>query len=232
MAYYRGPSIPLNGLEVFLDAGNSKSYTGSGSSFKDISTKNRNAALTGSQLYSNEGGGSLYTSTNVDIASFNINTFTSISLTQGSFFLWLKIPSAIAAQSIIFSDGGSTSNFIYFYRNSHWPDNQWGWLIYYLKGDASIGYILPTPTYTPDTWYLTGFTYTSSGVYKLYINGALSNTTTATNFVSWNRTGSNTPTLKTYATNTGYFSSFLHYSRPLSDNEISQLYNGFRTRYL
>jgi hypothetical protein len=230
MAYYRGPNIPLNNLEVFLDVGNTKSYTGL--MLNDLSKKNKNATLTGSELYSSDGNGSLYTSTDTNIATFATNTFTTISLNEGSFFIWVKIPSAIAVNSTIFTDGGSSQNFIQFYRNSHWSNNQWGWLIYYLKNDASIGYILPTPTYTADTWYMTGFTYSSSGVYKLYINGILNNTTTATDFASWNRTGANTPYIKTYASNAGYFSSFIHYSRALSDSEILQFYNGIKGRFI
>lgn len=52
MGFYRGPHIVTDGLVLSLDAGNTKSYPGSGTTWFDKSGNNRNGTLTNSPTFS------------------------------------------------------------------------------------------------------------------------------------------------------------------------------------
>lgn len=73
-------SIVTNGLVLNLDAGNSSSYSGSGTTWTDISGSGNNGTLVGSPTYnSNDLGGSITTNTTQYISTgynFSANTFT------------------------------------------------------------------------------------------------------------------------------------------------------------
>lgn len=64
MSYGREPPNTINpivtsGLQLYLDAGNSSSYSGSGSTWRDLSPYGRNATLQASPTYSSANGGYL-----------------------------------------------------------------------------------------------------------------------------------------------------------------------------
>lgn len=55
MAYNNGPTISTNGLVLMLDAGNRKSYAGSGTSWNDLSGNNRHFTIYGSPTFNPSG---------------------------------------------------------------------------------------------------------------------------------------------------------------------------------
>lgn len=59
MALSHSPSIVTNGLVFCLDAGNTKSYVGSGTTWRDISTTRNNGTLVNTPTYSSTSGGYL-----------------------------------------------------------------------------------------------------------------------------------------------------------------------------
>lgn len=59
MAYNNGPRIISDGLVLCLDAGNRKSYVGSGTSWVDLSGNNNNGELINGPTFNNVNGGSL-----------------------------------------------------------------------------------------------------------------------------------------------------------------------------
>jgi hypothetical protein len=56
---FTGPQIVTNGLVLYLDAGNSKSYPTTGTTWYDRSGNGRNGTLTNGPTYSTDGGGSI-----------------------------------------------------------------------------------------------------------------------------------------------------------------------------
>jgi hypothetical protein len=58
VACFAGPEIVENGLVLSLDAGNTKSYPGSGSTWFDLSGNGRNATLFNSPTFDSNNGGS------------------------------------------------------------------------------------------------------------------------------------------------------------------------------
>lgn len=59
MAVYAGPEIIENGLVLSLDAGNRKSYLGSGTTWTDLSGRGNTGTLTNGPTYNSSNGGSL-----------------------------------------------------------------------------------------------------------------------------------------------------------------------------
>ena len=59
MALVHSPQIAMNGLVLCLDAGNTKSYPGSGTSWTDLSGNNAVGTLTNGPTYSSSNGGFL-----------------------------------------------------------------------------------------------------------------------------------------------------------------------------
>lgn len=57
MSYNNGPKIITDGLIMCLDAGNSKSYPGTGGTWYDLSGYNNHATVYGSSVYSTDDGG-------------------------------------------------------------------------------------------------------------------------------------------------------------------------------
>lgn len=57
MALQHSPSIATSGLILYLDAANSKSYSGSGTTWTDLSGNNNNATSTGSPSYTSGNSG-------------------------------------------------------------------------------------------------------------------------------------------------------------------------------
>lgn len=59
MSYHNGPRIVTDGLVLYLDAGNSKSYTGSGTVWNDLSGNGNNGTLINGPTYSSLNKGSI-----------------------------------------------------------------------------------------------------------------------------------------------------------------------------
>ncbi len=59
MGRYHSPQIVTSGLVFCLDAGNNKSYVGTGVTWRDLSSTKNNGTLTGSPTYSSTSGGYL-----------------------------------------------------------------------------------------------------------------------------------------------------------------------------
>jgi len=57
MAFFRGPNVVTDGLVLALDAANSKSYPGSGTTWRDISGNNSTGTLTNGPTFSSANGG-------------------------------------------------------------------------------------------------------------------------------------------------------------------------------
>lgn len=123
------PTITTSGLILYLDASNPASYSGSGTTWNDLTVQNNTASLVGSPTLSN--GPSSFTFGSNIYAS---TTKTNISLTTATFIAWVN-PSQTQGTytGIIFSRngfGGSTvpaTGLDLYINNSvgyHWADMQ------------------------------------------------------------------------------------------------------------
>jgi len=95
MSYFNGPKIVNDGLVLCLDAANSKSYIGSGTTWNDLSGNNNTGTLTNGPTYSGGNGGVIITDAVDDYIS--INDSTSLRLTTGfTVGMWVKFNNAIS----------------------------------------------------------------------------------------------------------------------------------------
>ena len=79
-----GPRIVTDGLVLCLDAGNSKSYPGSGTAWNDLSRNGNNGTLNGPTFNSADRGSIVFDGTN-DYVSTN---YTQPAYTTASSFTW------------------------------------------------------------------------------------------------------------------------------------------------
>ena len=106
MSYFNGPKIVSDGLVLCLDAGNTKSYIGSGTAWNDISGNNNTGTLTNGPTYTSSFGGSIVFDGTNDKITTSAN-FTFGSTTQKSYNIWFKTASS-TQQTLIFL--GANSN--------------------------------------------------------------------------------------------------------------------------
>lgn len=98
--------IITNGLVVNLDAGNTASYSGTGTTWTDLSGNSRNGTLVNGTSYSSANGGSLiFDGINDYVAIANLSPIFN-GVTNFSIDMWIKVPNpSSGAFNSIFSYG-------------------------------------------------------------------------------------------------------------------------------
>jgi len=216
------PSIVTDGLVINLDAGFVSSYPKGGTGWKDLSGNMIDGNLVNGVSYSSVNGGSLVFDGTDDVCRLPINTFTAGSPQNGTFIIDMTFPILnTSVSTILFSDGGTTNNLIYLYRNTNFGVNSYSWLIY-----TNIGARLLGGTYLPGERYQIAYTFDSLGNVAAYRDGVLINSSTwPPGSTSWSRNGTLIPAIRPSSTgNPGSISSFMYYNRALSATEILQNY--------
>lgn len=156
------PSILKNGLSVYLDAGSSKSYPGTGSFWYDLSGNNIMGTLTNGPTYNSSNGGSLV----FDGVNDVVNSTTSIiNRTNGqeiTVSCWIR-PNRTSGQYSVFctnrSDDTSLYNWIFY---QHITD---GAISFHGSAQYKSSYIP-----IPNVWINVVNTVTTSGLSTLYVN--------------------------------------------------------------
>ena len=236
MAVNYNTSIVTNGLVLALDAANRKSYSGSGTTWTDLSGNNNSSSLQNSPAY-NTGNQGYFT--------FNgTNQYSSFTSTSG-FGVTNASPAASMSMWVNLSrkGGSGSSNYqsIAGFRNNSNAD------FYFLlldSGGASVstearvrttvsGYDINVPFLNYfQQWTHIVFVVNSTKS-ELYFNGLSvgSNTSISGNFgaTSSFRIG-NDFTSNAYWTS-GNISNFLFYNRALLADEITKNFNAHRGRY-
>jgi hypothetical protein len=213
-----GGGIVTSGLIVHLDAGNSASYSGSGTTWTDLSGNGNNATLIGSPSFTASPGFFDITS---DSTYVRLNKY-SHGTNPLTYSLWVNF------------DTNKTWNTLL--ENGNWSDSlliraQFGLqLAIYAKG-TEIGNRSWTPT--TGVWYNVAYT-RSGSTNTMYINGAQlgatftdqTNMTFADQYMFLMRSQH---TGDQYVD--GKFAQFAIYNRGLSASEITQNFDALKTRY-
>lgn len=221
MSYSNGPRIITNGLVSYLDAGNIKSYSGTGTTWVDITGNSKNCTLYNSPIYSTFNKGYF----NFD----GINDYGIINhSTAGNSFsvdIWFNISSLppLGEYTFLLSYGDSYYDWaLAFY------DTQ----LYIFYEGLTADEIISPPIVT-NTWYNFHLIYNSSSTLSsFYLNnnflGSLSMSIPAnyTNII----VGSSSSVSPEYLYN-GKISSIKLYNNILSSDEIRQNYNVIKGRY-
>jgi len=224
MSLSHSPSIVTNGLTLYLDAANIKSYPGTGTAWNDLSSNNKNATLTNSPAYTSSGAGSYFTFLSAS------NQYATISgsqtLTQATFIVWIY-RSGIQPfyAGILFSRSTATSGLGF--RDT---TNQIG----YTWNDAGNTYNWASGLVVPDsTWCMCAISISStSATAYLYQNSGI---TSSINSVAHSSSTLDSLNLARDSLNVRYFNgrigNAMLYDRALSQTEISQNFDAQRGRY-
>jgi len=110
MSYSNGPKMVTTGLVMCLDAGNRKSYPGSGTSWIDLSGNSNNGTLTNGPTFSIANGGSIV----FDGANDQIDCGNALSLqiTIGTISAWFNATSANSGYNGIITKRHAWSLFV------------------------------------------------------------------------------------------------------------------------
>jgi hypothetical protein len=224
--------IVQNGLQLWLDAGNTASYPGSGTTWTDLSGNSYNATLVNTPTFSSTNGGEF---------DFNgTDEYATIYTLPGTLFtsnwtmqFWVKWDNIIS-DKCLFSQGTATNNsgLHLITRSSGVTGNQPRYVFAMFNNDESTTTLATTSSYV----FLT-FIYNSSTYEKqVYINDTLS-TAYASVENQYLATNSNAEIgrLGWSGTNINYFDGQLAqiymYNRILTSDEINQNYNNGKGRY-
>ena len=248
-----GGFTPLvsSGLILNLDASNTLSYSGSGTTWTDLSTTGSNATLINGVGYTSLNNGALtFDGVNDyingggnDIFNFTDNT-KDLPFTMSG---WCY--RNVLGTFLLLNKGDTgTANFEA-YQMQFTPDNKFGVYLYDGSG-AKNSVSTTTTTFTNNTWYNWCVTYagnngnepTSYNYIKIYINGVLQPATGSTyggyarmrylNLSNplWLGSFGSTGTYS-FIQNSGKIAQYLIYNRVLTTTEITQNFNAKRSLY-
>lgn len=202
-----------DGLVLCLDAGNTKSYPGTGTTWFDRSGNGNHGTLVGGPTYNSSNGGSIVMD-GVDDYISSV-TLSTLSITDITIQVWIY-PTNISSYTTIFD---TTSRHL-----SLWIGNTfYGLGGYSTAGSASFNW-------QNNTWVcVTMFKSSSAGQIIKNNYDFFENVTTGSTFTNQLQFGSNpsgggTPFV-------GRYGSIRLYNRALSQSEIRQNFNATRGRY-
>jgi hypothetical protein len=214
MAIHYNTKTVTDGLVLALDAGNPKSYPGSGTVWSDLSGNGNNGTLTNGPTYSSANGGSIV----FDGSSGYVNAPLTKAATC-TFSCWASSTN-VSNNPMIFNAGPSGSGPDLYFNSGYITWNIW---------DSGNNFALIPATANNGKFHHYVVVNDASSGAKLYYDGNLLGTATYRNASSnTNLTiGGNTNTFMW----TGNISNFTVHNRALSAAEIAQNYNALKSRY-
>lgn len=229
LASGKSTGIVTNGLILNLDAGNTASYPGTGTTWTDLTGNGNNGTLVYGVGYSPSNGGYLTFDGINDYVDLGSNS--AFNLVNISISIWVKL------------DTTASNNFIAGrYYNTNIEN---GWIIYYnpttqkIRFDgreSSAAYIgnQSINSYNVNTWYNLVFT-KSSNTWSIYANGGLDmNQNNGVGNVAFSLNNMQFGgAIQSYGSNYGKNSigSVHIYNRALSNSEVLQNFNTTKTRF-
>jgi hypothetical protein len=228
------PRIVTDGLVLCLDAGNTKSYPGSGTAWTDLSGRGNTGTLTNGPTYSSVNGGSLVFNGSSQYAT--LGTTSSLRGIQVPLTIcgWANSNSFSGIYPTLYSAYASTVGGQLYSMIR--VDS--GTLIYYASNSSGGFQSQGTFTPSPNVWNFYAIVVSgsiASPTVKIFLNGT-SQSFSYTSFTSSPdlsvdfRIGSNQAQPATESWN-GNISAVQAYTRALSDSEVSQNFNALRGRY-
>ena len=221
MSLHHSPKIVTDGLVLCLDAANKKSYSGSGTIWRDLTQSANNFSLVNGTSFSNSNQGSFLLDGNDDVISISNPINIPNTESSSSADIWFNTYTTSGTKQILFvgKDGNSYQIEI---RSNILRMGVWG------------GGFLVSSNITPSTFTWYNCTISTNGTtHNIYLNGQLINSnSTAT------QTGNVTRiVIGSYLLNggneqfNGLISNVKIYNRVLSASEISQNYNSLKGRF-
>jgi len=219
MSLHHSPKIVTDGLALCLDAANKKSYSGSGTVWRDLSGKNNHAILTNSPTFSSLNGGTImFNGTNnfVDTQKTSAQLgFYDASYTMEA---WVYLKALDGDKTMFGTDAiGGRQGLHLVFRSAEIYQGHFG---------SDFG----TGTVEINNWYQIVFTYNvTNNLCQIFKNGILQGTGSIGSFI-----GTGSILIGRWA-NSAYFngngSIYRIYNRVLSQTEVFQNYTTLKRRF-
>lgn len=211
------PKIAANGLVLYIDAANKRSYSGSGTTWYDLSGKNNNGTITNLPSFDSSG----FFTFNGTSQRVQCGNDTSLQITVGSIGAWIAPDNSNNGYRGIITKQFAWGLFLY---NNELISYDWGG-----GGERFTGIILGDNSWNHVAMTFTETTGSPSNNAKIYLNGLEILTTTATD-------GGQGVEVQIADGNSGqYFSGKISsasvHNRVLTPSEIQQNFNALRGRF-
>lgn len=234
MGFNRGPKIVTDGLVLYLDAANQKSYPGTGTTWSDLSGNGNNGTLVNGPTFNSDNLGSLVFDGVNDLVLIPSSSLSSPSqLTIEILFKRNGVLSQGVGCPIHRNDGSNGNVGNSEFTIAVWKDNS-----NYIYGSIGAnGGSTWTNGYTGVICELNRYyhviTSWNGTTVKTYVDGDLKVTYNFSNYTNSSgkiRVGSSTDTGSVYQW-AGNIPSFKIYNRAFSDVEVLQNYNATKSRF-
>jgi hypothetical protein len=214
------------GALLYLDAGQAASYSGSGTTWTDLSSNTNNATLVGSPTFTSAGTASYFTFNGAGTQYAGTPTAKwNQTYTGKTVFIVARLTSiANGTFRCMFGTASGTRNFnTYIYNPSSGV-----YQIHYSAGGA--GGFSDNLSFSLNTWFVAAVTQTTGGLVSYYFNGQPVGTNSNITFSQWVSNGGE---------NVAYGDNYWYgaipvvavYGRALNASEIQQNFNAIRGRY-
>jgi hypothetical protein len=229
MAGSVAPNIITDGLVLYLDAANTKSYPGSGTVWTDLSRSGNNGILTNGPTFNSGNGGSIVFDGVDDYVTIPTFFIPTGSFSCESFFQWSNLGTS---RGTIFSLNYNYPSTGYLIRQI---DDSSGKFVIWSDYGSESG-IFSTAALTINTWNHVVVVHLN-GVCSIYINGTLDSSQSIPNPVLnqsypilLGARAISGPSVGAYLP--GRIGISKIYNRALSASEVLQNYNATKGRYL
>lgn len=224
---------------LYLDAGDSESYSGTGTTWYDLSGNNYDATLLNGVGYDSANGGSLVFDGTNDYATLPSPIIPATS--NWTYACWFNLDTLVAGGVLYCQYIASAGNgrFIIEFEATAGA-NQYKLNLRLLSGSGYSSYVIySTLVPTTGSFYNVAIT-RNSNTYKIYVNGALDTTDTTaftasllqtTPLIGGRTNSSSSPTPAETGFLDGKIYSTYIYSRALSDAEVLYNYNAEKGKF-
>lgn len=232
MSIYGGPDIVTDGLVLHLDAGNTKSYPGTGSIWYDLSGNNRNGSWASAPSFTQSNSLSYFSTLGNRCIGPASNSFDIDNTSGYTIFISCRQITLVATGAFKFYGTGSSNRGIFAHLT--WSDNN----IYFDQGGCCSSNtrtnVSSGGSQTWNLWTLRRFTNSSTRTISKNGSTLTTNTTaaldinltsTAVDIVGSNDYGGNSSTWN------AQINMFFVYNRGLTDLEITSNYRAIKGRY-
>jgi hypothetical protein len=223
-------SIVRNGLVLHLDAANVKSYSGSGTTWSDLSGNGNNGTLLNSVGYSSDNKGVMTFDGVNDYVSIN-----NLGLSDHTIEVWVN-----PQQSVGGTGGGDLASIIGVYTPTSGSLGKYTYIGPYatnsftfrIDDGVSSHQLVGSAGYTVGEWYYAAMTYNAStGLCIAYLNGNSIGSRSFTTGIVFNSVPFNIARSENGTHFSCYISSSKAYDRALTATEIKQNFEALRGRY-
>lgn len=233
MGYFHNPTIVRDGLVLYLDAANKRSYSGSGTEWKDLSGNNYSGSLNNGPIYTTDNFGSIVFDGVDD--SCNFGNVLNIGLSDWTYGCWFKLSNSLPTQGIF----GKTSFRSFAGRYAIYIENS---QLSTLLQPAGNNFLITTSItpYNDGNWHQILITIDRDSNMSMYTDGKLINSINISSASSVNMNSTDILCLGSYVNNigttpslpfNGSISTAQIYNRVLTSKEILQNYEAKKGRF-